>query len=494
MLRNAFPSLLLSVLAFFAGCQKAERMATVSEENRKEGTTAWQLTKVREDTCRITVPYEEIFLCRSRDIEAYASRASVKSGDTLQVFVSTEPAAQYRVDIFRMGYYGGKGGRHMASIGPLQGITQPTPDDGEKNVRECRWEKSFEIVIPDDWLSGVYLCKMQNELTGYQSYIVFVVKDERKADLMFQVSDLTWQSYNRWPEWRSAYDWTYENGGHNPWHTGPGAEVSFDRPYSFYMNGLPVGLLPNINGSGEFLLWEYPLAYWLEDKGYDVTYVSNLDVHENPDELLRVKGFLSVGHDEYWTREMYDNVTAARDAGVNLLFLGGNSLSGEVYLKPSYDGRPNRIFGRVERFKDEHHLMGAKSYGVGLADWVCVEPDHWVFANTGLKKGDAIEDLVGWEYHGFPLDTIHNVTILATGPMYEPVDGERYAATIYETASGSFVFNAATCWWNMPLSNPPGKPKTLNPRGLFTGHSLDGTRIDARVQTITENLLRRAIQ
>src|SRR5690606_9299423 len=103
-------------------------------------------------------------------------------------------------------------------------------------------------------------------------------------------------------------------------------------------------------------------------------YVSNLDVHENSDELLRVKGFLSVGHDEYWTREMYDNVTAARDAGVNLLFLGGNSLSGEVYLKPSYDGRPNRIFGRIDRFKDEHHLMGAKSYGVGLAHWVCEAP------------------------------------------------------------------------------------------------------------------------
>lgn len=105
MLKSAFPSWVLFVLIFSIGCQRVGDIApvTVKEENEREGTTAWQMTKVRKDTCRITVPYEEIFLCRNRDIEAYTSRTSAKAGDTLKVFVSTDPAAAYRVSIFRMG-------------------------------------------------------------------------------------------------------------------------------------------------------------------------------------------------------------------------------------------------------------------------------------------------------------------------------------------------------------------------------------------------------
>ena len=128
------------------------------------------------------------------------------------------------------------------SIGPVKGHTQPTPPDGEKNLRDCKWTKSFDIKIPKDWVSGVYIGKMTAKVSGMQSYIVFIVKDDRKADFLFQCSDFTWQNYNRWPEWRSGYDWHYENGEHNPWNSDPGPEISFNRPYTFYFNGLPVGV------------------------------------------------------------------------------------------------------------------------------------------------------------------------------------------------------------------------------------------------------------
>lgn len=90
-----------------------------------------------------------------------------------------------------MGYYGGKGGRLMRSMGPLQGVTQPDPVvDG--NLLECRWSKSVSLQIPDDWISGVYLGKLSSLETDGEAYIVFIVRDERKADLMFQSSDMTW--------------------------------------------------------------------------------------------------------------------------------------------------------------------------------------------------------------------------------------------------------------------------------------------------------------
>jgi hypothetical protein len=308
-----------------------------------------------------------------------------------------------------------------------------------------------------------------------QAYVIFIVRDERKADLLFQCSDLTWQSYNRWPAWRSLYD--FEN---NRWHTTAGNEVGFDRPYAIYYNGLPADFVPQSNGSGEFLLWEFPLAYWLEKEGYDVSYISNLDTHADGKGLLRGKGFLSVGHDEYWTQQMYDNVAHARDEGVSLLFLSGNSVSGIIYLKATPDGRPDRVFGRIVRFSNEQELIGAKSHGVGMADWVCTAPAHWLFAGTGMRQGNAIPNLVGWEYHGQPLGNHQSLVVVATSRIRDRPQLPPHVATIYEGPKGNIVFNAGTCWWNMVLSRPPG---TVDPPRR------DFSRTDPRVQQMTRNLL-----
>jgi hypothetical protein len=94
----------------------------------------------------------------------------------------------------------------MRTVGPLQGAAQPTPQDGPKHLIECKWAKGFSLEIPKDWTSGVYLGKLSTLKTQGECYVIFIVRDDRKADLMFQCSDLTWLSYNRWPNWRSLYD------------------------------------------------------------------------------------------------------------------------------------------------------------------------------------------------------------------------------------------------------------------------------------------------
>src|SRR5262249_5721892 len=221
-----------------------------------------------------------------------------------------------------------------------------------------------------------------------------------------------------------------------------------------------------------------------EKEGYDVTYISNIDTHADGKGLLRAKGFLSVGHDEYWTQQMYDNVRHARDEGVNLAFLSGNAVSGIIYLNSSTDGRPNRVFGRIQRFQNEPELMGAKSHGVGMADWVCAVPDHWVFAGTGMKKGDGIPDLVGWEYHGRPVGSQKSLVVVATSPIRGRQKAEPHTATVYDGPKGNIVFNAGTCWWNMPLSSPPG---FVNPP------KRDFSQNDPRVQQITRNVLNKMI-
>lgn len=460
---------ILVLAAPLAFANKPPEPNPVVVENRKPGTTDWQLEKVELDGKR------------SRTIEGFCSATSVRAGRELTVYVSTDPPSSYRVDLYRMGYYGGKGARHVRSLGPFEGVAQPTPAPGKNQVRECRWEPGFSITIPDDWLSGVYLGKLTAERSGAQSYVIFIVRDDRSADFLFQCSDLTWQAYNRWPAWGSLYD--YKD---NRWETERSNDISFDRPYARYYNGLPVSgdKVTHIVGAGEFLLWEFPLAFWMEKHGYDVTYISNLDTHRDPKGLLRARGFLSVGHDEYWTGRMIRNARAARKAGLSLAFLSGNSILHQVRLKPASDGQPHRIFARHREFETEQELMGAASYGVGFADWTCTRPEHWVFEGTGMERGDAIADLVGWEYHGPPLGEHDSLKVLARGNVHgggDPPDKE-YAATIYEGPSDNVIFNAATCWWSMPLASPPG---FINPdHGDFRDP-------DPRVQRITRNILER---
>ncbi|MCA9439080.1 MAG: hypothetical protein KC978_25065, partial [Candidatus Omnitrophica bacterium] len=207
-------------------------------------------------------------------------------------FVSTNPPCKFEVEIFRTGYYGGKGARLMRRLGPFQGIAQPDPEIGERRLRECRWQPSLELEIPPDWPSGVYLGRLTRH-TGdaleadWQSYIIFIVKDDRPADILFQCSDNTWQAYNCWPDSYSLY--THPDGS-----LVSAVDASFERPYGLYPQ---IYENPQSLGSGEYLLWEYPLAYWLEQQGYDVTYCSNSDMLDSA-QALRAKTFISVGHDE----------------------------------------------------------------------------------------------------------------------------------------------------------------------------------------------------
>ena len=303
----------------------------------------------------------------------------------------------------------------MASLGPLQGSAQPTPEPGNQRVIVCDWKTSIQLPIPADWLSGVYVGKLTELREGIDSYIVFVVRDDRQADILIQCSDMTWHAYNRWPFNFSLYCKDESDA-----FTGSGVDVSVDRPFGKYTQMVDQ---PLSCGSGEYFLTEFPLVYWAEQQGYDVSYISNWDTHYGAG-LDRARGFLSVGHDEYWTQEMYDNVKSAVAHGLNVAFLSGNAVFCKISLKPALDGRPDRIYERDGRFQPrEKWLMGAMSTPpvIGGADWICRQPDHWIFAGTDMRAGDGIQNLVGWEFHGDPAD-IPGLQVVASGPT----DGRRF--------------------------------------------------------------------
>lgn len=382
----------------------------IVDENAQPGTDAWRLTSP----------------ATAREIEGYASATSVAAGETLKVFVSTA-SPSYVVNVYRLGWYGGKGGRLV--MGPVErtGTLQPTPAPDPDGLVECDWTDPLDIVVPATWVSGMYVARLETKDTGKQSYVPFVVRDDvRVATYLFQSSVTTFQAYNNWGG-HSLYDFNSVGGVR-------ASRVSFLRPYAMGLNpeaaaGVGAGeLLTNLQGAAQTgpTGWEYPMVRFLEREGYDVSYVTNVDVHRDPALVAKHPVFLSVGHDEYWSSRMRDHVEHARDHGTtSLAFFSGNVSYWQVRFEPSKGGVPNATlvchkdastdpvsattdahettvrFGNPLLSRSEEGLGGVafQEYGID-APLVLHEPSSWVFAGTGLTKGQSLPGLLGYEVEG----------------------------------------------------------------------------------------------
>ncbi|HEY8333371.1 MAG TPA: DUF4082 domain-containing protein [Tardiphaga sp.] len=275
---------------------------------------------------------ESVWLIDQADssIEGFAAQFTIDHGQRVDFKINTD-ATNYRVDIYRLGYYGGDGARLVTSFTSnlATAQVQPVPlfDPTTKLVDAGNWSVSASWDIPADAVSGVYFAELTRLDTGGQNIIPFIVRDDEVAsDITFQTSDTTWQAYNWW-------------GGYNLYggidaagRAGRASAVSYNRPIITRDGGYAAGPQDFIFGA------EYPAIRWLEQNGYDINYISGIDTARDGAQLLNSKVFLSVGHDEYWSADQRANVEAARDAGVNLAFLSGNEVYWEFRWANSIDG------------------------------------------------------------------------------------------------------------------------------------------------------------
>ena len=140
------------------------------------------------------------------------------AGESIDIMVSTNPPRKFRIEIFRMGYYGGSGAR-------LVRVSVHSREKPNRVLPRAQEPARVPVgtVAPSehsgDWTSGVYLGRLTTVVDEHaepywQSYVVFIVRDERPADILFQCSDNTWQAYNRWPNNFSLY--THPRDGRGP--------------------------------------------------------------------------------------------------------------------------------------------------------------------------------------------------------------------------------------------------------------------------------------
>jgi len=364
----------------------------VIEENAKEGTLDWIIGGFPP----------------THGLEGYASTTSAPTGGSVDLMVSTADSS-YHVEAYRMGYYGGYGGRLVAKSPTLQGVVQPPPTiDPSLGTVSCHWPSSWHVDLKA-YPPGFYLFKLVSA-KGWDQWIPFCVRDDSSAATFVIMSAVTtYQAYNMWGGFSLYKD---EEGS----RAKRAVMVSFDRPYDQTYE----------QGAADFVTNELPLVFDMERLGLDTTYWTDIDLHLHGGDLTKHGALMSLGHDEYWSREMRDNADSALSAGVNLAFLGANAIYRKIRLSPSLTG-PARL---ETNYKDDTDPAGKVNPANGTSNWGSPpvnEPESLLTGSTYVSVG-ANDDLVvadpaGWWWQGAGVTEAQHLHLAVQGEYNRFIPG-----------------------------------------------------------------------
>ena len=444
---------------------EASNPRSIAEENALPGSTGWQ-------------PYTATAPVHA--IDGYASEVSALPGDTIHFHVSTSPAARYRIELYRLGWYGGKGGRLVGCLpgcgGDKAGVERPIPSpDPATGLAQANWPVTDTFKLSINAVSGYYLVKLvltTGPSTDKSTNIPVIVRTPASrpaAPILVQSSINTAQAYNPWGG-KSLYDFN-STGGVAATH------VSFDRPFEI--------------GENPFK-YEINLVRFLERESYDVSYQTDVDTQNDPGELQRHRLVIVNGHGEYWTKEMRDGFAAARDSGHNLMFLGADIADWQIryadggrtlveYRSASADPVTNPAldtinFRNLTPPRPQCDLLGI-GYQDGIArvgdaprDYTVVPgalSDRW-FTGTGFKAGDKLARGVGYEWDALDPACPSPPTGLTVFFHFEGLNHYGVPANAdavrYSDDSGAQVFSSGSLQWIWGLDSYDAEVGSPDPR------------------------------
>ena len=255
-------------------------------------------------------------------IQGFSTDISVDVGGSIAFKVDTTATA-FSIDLYRLGWYDGKGARKIDSIPAAQTVARdqdPCYTDETTEIYDCgNWTVSATWTVPPATVSGVFVATLRLA-DGGKSHIPFIVRDDASTSKMFfQTSDTTWQAYN-------------DYGGSNFYHgagNGRAYKLSYNRPFATRRDN---------HGRDHLFSNEYPMIRFMERNGYDVSYTTGVDSDRRGQLIANHDVFVSVGHDEYWSGRQRTHVEAARDSGTHLAFFSGNEVYWKTRWEPSQDG------------------------------------------------------------------------------------------------------------------------------------------------------------
>jgi hypothetical protein len=137
----------------------------------------------------------------STTLQGFTTDISVNHGSTVN-FKIQSGTANWRIDIYRLGYYQGNGARLITTISKTSKQTQPAPvtNSATGEVDAGNWAVTASWAVPASAVSGVYIAHLVDQTnTNNENHIPFIVRaDESTSGILFQTSDTTWHAYNGW--------------------------------------------------------------------------------------------------------------------------------------------------------------------------------------------------------------------------------------------------------------------------------------------------------
>jgi hypothetical protein len=378
-----------------------------------------------------------------------------------------------------------------------------TLPDGHFVETGVGWDNGFGVhrqVIAAPQRGGLYYFHARGESGVFFSFPLVVAPARPQAAIAVLASTNTWNAYNAFGG-RSNYIMAgrmidepivnakadlprYKLSDYGEWKSAPAFEpLSFDRPEPY--NHVPevVQCTDPIEGRQACHLApaEWRLLGWLERQGYDHDLYADYQLHDGTLDLNAYQVLILNTHPEYWSEEAYRKVKGwVFERGGRLMYLGGNGLNCAVEFLDG--GRHMRCLnhwpaGRESRFharaESEANLLGVVFTDPGamtVAPYEVVQADHWVFAGTGLRRGDlfgtrTLHERYGDGASGHETDKVSpsspkNVVLLAKG--LNPDEGGAHLV-YFETPSGGAVFSAGSITYPTGLlCDPPLSTMTAN--------------------------------
>ena len=357
-------------------------------------------------------------------IRGYPARPSAVPGERVVLHIATD-APRFRIRFWRWG--DGPALVHESEWLPGKNAEERAPDV------DWHWP-SYECEIGSAWPSGVYIAQfVETESEPFRLWsdcgaALFVVRGAGRAPILYKLPIATYHAYNCTG---GGCFYFQPPRSEEP----PGARLSWHRPGGG-IGGEVFGAPDFYGGSSPrqtFAHWDAPFIRWLTQRGYEVDFCADLDLHEDSSFLARHRLLLSVGHDEYWTDAMRDTVERYVEGGGNAAFFAANVCWWRIHL---VDGNSAMVChqGGPQGARDhwwpasgvhrpEDALSGV-SYRHGGGWWdgprtvcpfVVQDGTHWMFEGTGLRTGDRFgadttPPLAGYECDGVGLDAIDTGT------------------------------------------------------------------------------------
>jgi hypothetical protein len=335
--------------------------------------------------------------------------------------------------------------------------------------------------------SGLYYFHAKTNSGATFSFPWVVAPAVPKSQIAVLASNVTWNAYNAFggrsnyinpdklpniPVVNSRQELArYTNPDNINYGVWDYAPLSFDRPELINSIALGEQATDPIEGRAACHLAsaEWRLLAWMEREGFEYDYWAETQLQSGVLDLKNYKILVISTHPEYWSREMFQRVHHwVFHEGGRLVYLGGNGLNCEVeFLDPftmrvrNGDDREMKRRNLESRFHftgiSEGSLLGVVYDERGImtsAPYEVLEPDHWVFWGTNLKKGDHFgqESLhrrcpggaSGHETDKTTASSPKGTQIIARG-----LNADQGGAEIvtFETSTGGRVFSAGSITW-----------------------------------------------